>query len=73
MLLELIYRDVSPLALILGQRDAILPMGVVVARQMGWPAPAVLLLADPHFVSGDVLSIAADGAISPVLPAQSGH
>ena len=73
VLLELIYRDVSPLALILGQRDAILPMGVVVARQMGWPAPAVLLLADPHFVSGDVLSIAADGAISPVLPAQSGH
>lgn len=63
VLLELIYRKLSPLALILGQRDAILPIGVVVARQMGWRAPAVVLLPDPPFVSGDMLSIAKDGSI----------
>ncbi|ABG33248.1 DUF126 domain-containing protein [Roseobacter denitrificans] len=64
VLLELIYRDVSPLALILGQRDAILPMGVVVARQMGWSTPPVLLVPDPQFASGVVLSIDRDGGIS---------
>ena len=64
VLLELIHVGKAPRALILGGRDAILPVGVVVARQMGWPTLPVLLLPDPPFQTGDRLSILAQGRIA---------
>ena len=36
VMLELLYRGIGPAALILGGRDAILPIGALVAGQMGW-------------------------------------
>ncbi len=36
VMLELLYGNHAPLALLLTQRDAILSLGVVVAREMGW-------------------------------------
>lgn len=40
VLLELIHRGIAPAAIILMEPDAILLLGVLVAREMGWAAPA---------------------------------
>ncbi len=63
VMLELCHAGMAPAALILGSRDAILPVGVIVARQMGWPAIPVFVLPDPPFQTGDVLTLTADGAL----------
>jgi predicted aconitase with swiveling domain len=63
VLLELIYRGRAPLALVLGRRDAILPVGVLVAQQMGWGGLPVLLLADPPVTTGQVVDIRAGGLL----------
>lgn len=43
VLLELIRNGHAPAAIILGEADAILVVGCLVAREMGWPAPPVLV------------------------------
>ena len=63
ILLELIHAGHAPSALILGRRDAILPIGAIVAQQIDLPAPPILLLDAPPFQTGDHLSISADGTI----------
>ena len=63
VILELLRKGMGPRALILGVRDAILPIGVLVARQMGWDAIPVLTMANPPFTTGDALHIHEDGAI----------
>lgn len=63
VMLELAYTGMAPKALVLGGRDAILPVGVVVARQMGWPTIPVVVLADPPFATGEQLEISAGGMI----------
>jgi predicted aconitase with swiveling domain len=45
VLLELIRGGRAPAAIVMGQIDAILALGVVVAREMGWPTPPVLELS----------------------------
>jgi uncharacterized protein len=40
VLLELIHRGIAPAAIILHEPDAILLLGVLVAREMGWVGPA---------------------------------
>jgi predicted aconitase with swiveling domain len=42
VLLELIHAGQAPAAILLGQRDAILVVGCIVAREMGLSAPPVL-------------------------------
>lgn len=64
VLLELIHVGMAPAALVLGARDAILPVGVVVAGQMGWPTIPVLVLPDPPFETGDTLAIDSRGRIA---------
>ena len=63
VILELLRKGLGPRALILGTPDAILPIGVLVARQMGWDVIPVLAMADPPFQTGDGLCIHEDGAI----------
>ena len=63
ILLELLYNGLAPRALILGIRDAILPIGVVVSRQMGWAEIPVLALPEPPFRTGERLRIGANGTI----------
>ena len=63
VILELLHKGLAPRALILGARDAILPIGVLVARQMGWSVIPVLAMADPPFMTGDGLRVYEDGAI----------
>lgn len=63
VILELFYTKMAPKALILGGRDAILPVGVVVARQMDWPTIPVVLLPEPPFQTGETISISPDGHV----------
>ncbi len=65
VMLELLHVGKAPRALILGGRDAILPVGVLVARQMGWPTVPVVALSNPPFQTGDGLRIYVDGTIEP--------
>ena len=46
VLLELIRAGRAPAAIILGRPDAILVVACLVAREMGWAAPPVLVLPD---------------------------
>jgi uncharacterized protein len=39
ILLELVHRGIAPAALILREPDAILLLGLIVAREMGWETP----------------------------------
>lgn len=64
VLLELIYKKGAPAALILGAADAILPVGVLVSRQMGWGGLPVLVMADPPFETGNHLVIDESGRIT---------
>lgn len=63
VMLELLHAGKAPCALILGGRDAILPVGVVVARQMEWPTIPVLVVHEPPFRTGEHIAIARDGRI----------
>ncbi len=63
VMLELFYCGMAPAALILGGRDAILPVGVVVARQMGRPTIPVVVMQSPPFETGDRLSVSPEGRI----------
>ncbi len=48
VLLELIHRNIAPAALVLHEPDAILLLGILVAREMGWPHPPAFKLAREH-------------------------
>ena len=61
--LELLYRGIAPKALILGNGDAILPIGVIIASQMDWETCPVVKLPNPPFNSGEEISIQTDGSI----------
>ncbi len=45
VLLELIHRNIAPSAIIMREPDAILLLGVLVAREMGWSGPGAYKLA----------------------------
>lgn len=58
VMLELLYRGLAPKALILGQADAILPIGALVAGQMGWTACPVVVIAQPlRLQTGDQINL----------------
>ena len=63
VLLELLYAGTAPAALIMTARDAILPIGVVVAAQMGWSTIPVLVAEELVLNTGDRVTIAHDGWI----------
>lgn len=43
VLLELIRAGLAPAGIVLGASDAILVVGALVAREMGWPAPPIVV------------------------------
>ncbi|MBN8534501.1 MAG: DUF126 domain-containing protein [Rhizobiales bacterium] len=66
VLLELIRLRIAPKALLLHEPDAILLIGCVVGREMGWEAPPAFRLAtslQAQLPSGPI-SIAVDGSIT---------
>lgn len=66
IMLELIARGLAPAALLLGEVDAILTLGIVVAGEMGHATlPALeVALADLARLPQGRLTVAADGSIS---------
>jgi len=64
VLLELVYKRMAPSAIVLAEADAILALGVLVAHEMGWPAPGIFRLPveQQRAIPADaLLSIAPDG------------
>ena len=66
IMLELLARGIAPAALLLAEPDAILALGVIVGREMGYKAIPVLALAAAAqaLLPDGVLRIAAGGGIS---------
>jgi predicted aconitase with swiveling domain len=66
IMLELLARGIAPAALLLGEPDAILSLGVVVGREMGYPAIPVLALAasEQARLPDGILRIARGGTIT---------
>ncbi|MCX7306119.1 MAG: DUF126 domain-containing protein [Hyphomicrobiales bacterium] len=65
VLLELVHANLAPAALVLHEPDAILLLGLLVAREMGWPTPvAVRLDRSLHGqFAGAAAFVSEDGAI----------
>ena len=64
VMLELLYNDIAPAGVIIGLRDAILPIGVMASEQMGWPTIPVFLIRPLPFLSDDLLQLEHGGVIS---------
>lgn len=66
ILLELVHAGLAPAAVVLHEPDAILLLGLIVAREMGQPTPIALRLDARHFAAlhGRRLVISDAGAIT---------
>lgn len=65
---ELMRIDKAPAALLLGRVDAILTLGVIVGREMGYGAVPVVEMSDAAMAAlpqGEAVHVTADGAIMP--------
>jgi len=67
VLLELVHAGKAPAALLVDAPDAILLLGLVVAREMGWPTPPAFRLpaADQAALAGREITISKEGRITP--------
>ncbi|MBZ9847102.1 DUF126 domain-containing protein [Mesorhizobium sp. CA14] len=64
VLMELVHNGRAPAGLVLHEPDAILLLGLIVAREMGWETPmAVRLGRDAFETYGGRVRIAEDGAL----------
>ena len=66
VLLELVHAGKAPAALLMDAPDAILLLGLVVAREMGWPTPPAFRLAaaDQKALAGREIAISTEGLIT---------
>ncbi|QOF73496.1 DUF126 domain-containing protein [Aminobacter sp. SR38] len=66
VLMELVHAGHAPAALVLHEPDAILLLGLIVAREMGWETPVAVRLPREMFAAfeGRQLQVGAEGAIS---------
>ena len=66
ILLELVHAGLAPAAVVLHEPDAILLLGLIVAREMGWATPIALRLDRAQFAAlqDSELDISETGAIS---------
>jgi uncharacterized protein len=66
VLLELIHAGKPPAAILMDAPDAILLLGIVVAREMGWETPPALLLpaAQQQALAGRRVLVSSQGAIT---------
>lgn len=66
VLLELVHTGKAPAAILIDAPDAILLLGLVVAREMGWPVPPALRLpaAVQQSLAGKRLLVSGQGAIT---------
>lgn len=66
VLMELVHNGRAPAALVLHEPDAILLLGLIVAREMGWETPQALRLDRSRFsaFAGRLVTVEADGRLS---------
>jgi predicted aconitase with swiveling domain len=66
VLLELVHAGKAPAAILMDAPDAILLLGIIVAREMGWQAPPALRLpaARQQALAGRRLTLSASGTIT---------
>lgn len=66
VLMELVHAGHAPAALVLHEPDAILLLGLIVAREMGWETPVAVKLQRETFSAfeGRQVRVGADGAIA---------
>ncbi len=66
VLLELVHAGKAPAAILMDAPDAILLLGIIVAREMGWQAPPALRLAAERqqALAGQRLTLSASGTIT---------
>ena len=69
VLLELVHNGKAPTALVMDRPDAILLLGLLTAREMGWPVPIAMRLAAANHqqFSGKIVRAGSNGALT-VLP-----
>ena len=69
VLLELVHAGLAPAGLILHEPDAILLLGLIVGREMGWRTPVALRLERDAFAAyrGKRVSVADDGALTTAI------
>ena len=69
VMLELLRRDTAPAALLLGTVDAIMTLGIIVARELGYPSIPVVRLEsealDALPTSGSV-RVTKEGVVAPI-------
>ena len=68
IMLELLRNGVAPAAVLMGTPDAILALGVVVGRELGYapiPVLEVPLASLSQVADGSVLRVGADGSVEP--------
>jgi uncharacterized protein len=72
VLLELVHAGLAPAALVLDHADAILLLGLIVAREMGWRTPVAvkLALAEYQRFAGGIVTVSAEGRIEAALGRQ---
>ncbi|TGQ05526.1 DUF126 domain-containing protein [Mesorhizobium sp. M2E.F.Ca.ET.219.01.1.1] len=65
VLMELVHNGRAPAALVLHEPDAILLLGLIVAREMSWQTPIAVRLERDQFDSfrGGQVAVGADGSI----------
>jgi predicted aconitase with swiveling domain len=65
VLMELVHNGHAPAALVLHEPDAILLLGLIVAREMDWPTPVAVKLDRSRFAgfAGVALSVSAGGLL----------
>lgn len=73
ILLELVHGGRAPAALILHEPDAILLLGLIVAKEMGWKTPIAIRLDRDQFVHfhDQTVAISATGEIQITVPRQT--
>ena len=66
VLMELVHNGHAPAALVLHEPDAILLLGLIVAREMGWRTPVALRLGGDRFDAyrGKRVSVAENGTLT---------
>ena len=70
ILLELVHAGIAPAAIVLHEPDAILLLGLIVAKEMGMTIPIALRLDRKHFAQfqNQRVSISDDGTIDLAKP-----
>jgi predicted aconitase with swiveling domain len=66
VLLELVHAGKAPAALLMDEPDAILLLGLIVAREMGWPTPPAFRLSaeEQKALSGRKIMLSATGRLA---------